>query len=82
MIEIKSDVNEKGIGEMSLGMQGNGFELLADACAIVRRLADAFEKRGGPIVRTIFVEAIQDPEFWKLNIDVDGADKIEEVANE
>lgn len=70
MIRINSESN----GDTStthIEMSGTGLEMLTEALALVKRLADAFESRGGRLVKTMFVEMLKDDEFWEMNIDVD-----------
>lgn len=81
MIEIKTTHDENGVGTMSIEMEGRGLDLLAEACAVVRSLADSFEKKGGPIVKATFVNTIKDDEFWKVKYREDGESKAEEIAN-
>lgn len=77
MIKIETHVDENNVSAMHLEMSGMGMDLLADALAIVKRLADAFEKRGGRFVRTMFIEMLKDDGFWELNIDADEDEKEE-----
>lgn len=77
MIKIETHEDENNVSAMHLEMSGTGMDILADALAIVRRLADAFEKRGGPFARAMFVEALKDDGFWKINIDADEDEKEE-----
>ena len=80
MIRINSDSN----GDTSttrIEMSGTGLEMLAEALTLVKRLADAFESRGGRFVRTMFIEMLKDDEFWGMNIDVDDDKEAEDECD-
>jgi hypothetical protein len=77
MIKIETHADENNVSAMHLEMSGTGMDLLLDALAIVKRLADAFETRGGRFARALFVEPLKDDEFWKINIDADEDEKEE-----
>jgi hypothetical protein len=82
MIKIETHVDENDVSAMHLEMSGTGMDLLADALAIVKRLADAFEKQGGRFVKTMFVEMLKDDGFWELNIDAGEDEDEKEDADE
>ncbi len=77
-IETHVDENDESVSNMHLEMSGTGMELLSYALAVVKRLADAFEKRGGRFARMMFVEMLKDDGFWELNIDAD-EDEVKEA---
>lgn len=73
MIRINSDCNES-TSTTHIEMSGTGLDMLA----IVKRLADAFNEKGGRLVKAMFIEMVKDDEFWDLDIDAHDDEEAED----